>query len=240
MSTGNLIQKKTIQNYLNEIFTNTEQEYFLQYEDFSANLSQMNQELMFDSNLTQQLFDRMCKTANSSKPTMKLFPEVFMEAIDSLDQKIDFNRQKKLNLKEKMVNLRKTTQSLKKLQRKGKLSMKKQVESKSSSFSASSSSPASMLKILFLILYLPTMKPFHFSLHNSSTRTQSLNSLMKKPTGYKFPLKTDTDSWAHSISSSTNSTTTSGRSARSSSIRGASPTMDSPIKSQFSTRDSSF
>jgi hypothetical protein len=127
MSTQSFIQKNTIQKYLSETFSSNELSYYLQYNDFSAFLNRMNQDESFDSDLTQQLFDRMVETTKSPKPTMSVFPKIYIQAIASLDKKIDFQKQQIQGLEGKVEYIEQTMKSLKGLKRKNKLPYKKQV-----------------------------------------------------------------------------------------------------------------
>lgn len=129
MSKSKLIKKKTIENYLKKVFSEKELEYYLQFEDFSAFLAKMQNEESFDSDLTQQLFEKMKESHNTPKPTMRAFSATYIEAIGSLDKKIDLQDQQIRGLEEKLVYLDQTIQSLKSLKRKNKLPFKKQVHS---------------------------------------------------------------------------------------------------------------
>ena len=128
MSTSKLIKKKTIEKYLEKVFSQKELDYYLQFNDFSAYLVKMQNDESFDSDLTQQLFEKMRESHNTPKPTMRAFSETYIKAIGSLDKKIDFQDQQIKGLEEKLAYLEQTIQSLKSLKRKNKLPFKKQVD----------------------------------------------------------------------------------------------------------------
>jgi hypothetical protein len=88
----------------------------------------MNQGNSFDSDLTQQLFDRMKEITNSAKPTMSVFSDIYIQAIASLDKKIDLQNQQVRGLEKKVEYIDQTMKSLKGLKRKNKLPFKKQVK----------------------------------------------------------------------------------------------------------------
>ena len=127
MSTSKIIKKATIEKYLNKVFSKKELDYYLKYDDFLAFLSKMQKDKPFNSDLTQQLFDRMTDSMKGSKPTMRAFSDTYIQAIGSLDKKIDLQDQQIESLEQKLGYLEQTIQSLKSLKRKNKLPYKKQV-----------------------------------------------------------------------------------------------------------------
>lgn len=122
-----LIKKKTVETYLNKKFSTEELNYFLKPEDFAQYLDKMNHGQPFDAELAEQLFTRMSEIQQTPKPTMAVFPKTFMEAIESLDRKMDSKHEQIKGLEDKQGYIDQTISDLKFLKRKGKLPFKKQV-----------------------------------------------------------------------------------------------------------------
>lgn len=127
MNNRPLITTNLVDSFISKDLTLIELSQPLNFEEFNMYLTRINNKVVFDSDLSNQLFEKMIKLEATETPSMRVFSEVYLQALSSLDKKIDIQEEHLSNLQEKLVSVGRTITDLRKINNDNQMPYKKQV-----------------------------------------------------------------------------------------------------------------